>query len=423
MLADGLQRIGIEEPVPFQGHTADEAVVEGALQHVVILGVAVQEEHPVIDIHVADGGAGLAVGAHVRKLVVLPEGFAAVRSPDAAGDVELLGHDVVPDPVDGVDIALVAGEGGHVGHAGIHVGGADGVSHGLALLQDREMRLVVLIPVLGLTALVQEELGLVQVFLLARGEIQLREGHFGDLVSRNHPGLAGGGAHFADHAVRIADGDVQEIALAGGLPVGDRALHHVAEVVQFVAELLILHPAAVARPLVRMFRIHGPGRVQVTVRLLRRGDDHEDAVDIGLQLLVRIGLEHVGGAFDGLIDVRVVEGIALDLVAEVHGGMHLLLRLHEVLVAAFALALGESQRDRHFPGGLEALSPEGIRRDLHAGEGNRVDGITARSGHGSRLCLQRGGDKKACQEGKNRSSHSANDRVCTKLCVREGNPC
>ena len=171
MLADGLQRIGIEEPVPFQGHAADEAVVEGALQHVVIFGVTVQEEHPVIDIYVADGRAGLAVSAHVRELVISPEGLAAVRGPDAAGDVKLLGHDVVPDPVDGVDVALVPREGGDIGHAGVHVGGADGVAHGLALLQDRQVRLVVFIPILGLAALIQEELGLVQVLLLTGGEI------------------------------------------------------------------------------------------------------------------------------------------------------------------------------------------------------------------------------------------------------------
>ena len=133
-----------------------------------------------------------------------------------------------------------------------------------------------------------------------------------------------------------------------------------------------------------MLRVHRPGRVQVAVRLLGGGDNDEYTVDIRLQLLVRIGLEHVGGAFDGLVDVGVVEGETLHLIPEIHRRMHLLLRLHEVLVPAFALALGERQRNRDLAGGLQALSPEGIRGHLHAGEGNRVDGIAARSGLGGK---------------------------------------
>ena len=401
MLAGGLQRVGVEETVPFQRDAADEAIVQRALEHVIVLGVAVQEEHPVVHIHIADGGAGLAVGGHVREFVVLPEGLAHIRRADAAGDIQLLGNDVLPDAVDRVDVAPVAREGGHVRHAGVHVSCADSVAHGLVLFQHRNMRLVVRVVVAGLSALVQEELGLIQELLLAGGEVQLRKGHFRNLVAGNHAGLARAGAHFTDDAVRIADGDVQEVAFAGGLPVRHGPLHHVAEVVELVTQLLVVHPAPITRPFVRMLRVHRPGRVQVAVRLLGRRDDGEHAVDIGLQLLVRIGLEHVGGAFDGFVDIRVIERKSLHLVPEVHRRMHLLLRLHEVLIPPFALALGECQGYRDFAGRLQALPPERVRGHLHAGEGNGVDGIAARSG----LRREGGGGEKADKRDKQFSGH------------------
>ena len=310
-------------------------------------------------------------------------------------------NDVLPDAVDGIDIAPVAREGGHIRHAGVHIRRADGVANGLVLLQHRHMRLVVRIIVTRIASLVQEELGLVQVFLVSGGEVQFRKGHLGDLMAGDDAGLTRAGAHFADDAVRIADGDVQEVALAGGLPVRDSRLDHMAEVIEFMAQFLVVHPALVPRPFMRVLRVHRAGRVQVAVRLLGGRDDHENAVDIGLQLLVGIGLEHVGGTFDGFVDIRVVEGKAFHLVPEVHRRMHLLLRPHEVLIPSFALALGEGQGDRDLTGRLQALPPERVRGHFHAGEGNRVDGITARS----RLRREGGGGEKADERDKQFSGH------------------
>ena len=264
------------------------------------------------------------------------------------------------------------------------------------------MRLVVRVVVARLSALVQEELRLVQVLLLARGEVQLREGHLGDLVAGDDAGLAGAGAHFTDHAVRVADGDVQEVALAGGLPVRHGRLHHMAQVIELVAQLLVVHPALVARPLVRMLGVHRPGRVQVAVRLLGLRHDGDDAVDIRLQFLVRIGLEHVGGAFDGLIDVRVVEGVPLHLQPQVHRGVQLPRGHLEVLVPALALALGERQRDGDLAGRLQALPPEGIRGHLHAREGDGVDGIAGGRG----LRLEGDGGQEAGQGKETLDAHS-----------------
>ena len=51
--------------------------------------------------------------------------------------------DVLPDAIDGVDVALVAGQRRDVRHARIHVGRAHGVAHGLGLVHDPALRLVV----------------------------------------------------------------------------------------------------------------------------------------------------------------------------------------------------------------------------------------------------------------------------------------
>jgi hypothetical protein len=74
------------------------------------------------------------------------EGFAAAGCADAAGDVELAREHVLPERVAGLEDRLVAGDGGDVGHAGVHVDRAHGVADRLVLLEHLHVRLVVLEP-------------------------------------------------------------------------------------------------------------------------------------------------------------------------------------------------------------------------------------------------------------------------------------
>ena len=90
--------------------------------------------------------------------------------------------------------------------------------------------------------------------------------------------------------------------------MGDSAFHHVAEVVEFVAQVFLLAPAGIASPLMGFLRILGAGGVEIAVRFLSGGDHVEHAVDIGHELLVRIGLQDVTGTLDSLVGVCVVEG-------------------------------------------------------------------------------------------------------------------
>ena len=149
-----------------------------------------------------------------------------------------------------------------------------------------------------------------------------------------------------------------------------------------MAEVLVLDPALVAGPLVRVFGIHGACGIQVAVRLLGGRHDGEDAVDVGFELLVRVELEDVAGAFDGLVHIGVVKGVALDFETEVVVGMHLLGGPFEIQVTSFAFTLGEGERDGHFAGSLETLAPESVV-DLDAGEGDRIDRIAGVTGLGS----------------------------------------
>ena len=104
----------------------------------------------------------------------------------------------------------------------------------------------------GLAAIVEEELGLVEIFLVAGDEVELGECHLGNLVTGYHTGLSRVRANLTADTVGIADGDVEELAAARGLIVGDSTFHHVTEVVEFVAQVLLLAPALVTCPLVGM---------------------------------------------------------------------------------------------------------------------------------------------------------------------------
>ena len=196
-------------------------------------------------------------------------------------------------------------------------------------------------------------------------------------------------ADLAADAVGIAYGYVEEVALSGGLVVGYGPLDHVAEVVEFVAQLLDLLPALGARPLVRMVGVHRAGGVEVSVGLLRRGHDHQHAVDVALELLVGICLEEVARTLDSLVDVGVVERISRDLVVGTGVRRHL-----EVAVAARLLALREGKGYGHLAAGLETLPPERVGH-LDRGEWYGRYGISRRGVVMLTLCVARNPRKDA----------------------------
>ena len=255
VLAARLERVRVEEGLAVERDAGNQAVEERPLHHVDVLGVAVQQEQPVVPVVHADRGAGLVVGGQVRQLVVAAERLADARGADAAGDVELLRDGVAPDRVDGVDIGGVAGERGDVGHAGIHVHRAHGVADRLGLLDDALLRLVVVEPAgVGAlarrqrrgTALVEQELRQREVLRLAGHPRHLHQAHLGDLMAGPDRLLAG--AERPHEQVGGLHGDVEQRSLAGGEMMRGRRLEQVPEVVELVAVVALEHPALRARP-------------------------------------------------------------------------------------------------------------------------------------------------------------------------------
>jgi hypothetical protein len=91
--------------------------------------------------------------------------------------------------------------------------------------------------------------------------------------------------------------------------VSHGTFYHVTEVVELMAQVFLHAPALVACPEVRMLRVLCTGGIEISVSLLSRSDDVEHAVDIRLEFLVRVGLEHVAGTFDSLVWVGIIEAI------------------------------------------------------------------------------------------------------------------
>ena len=363
MLTHTLQWVRVEEAAAVHAHTTDETIVEGTLQYIVILTLAMEKEETVVDINIADSCAGFAVGTHIRQLVVFAESLAVVSSSDTSGDVELLAHDVVPDAVDGVDIGGIAGESCYICHTSIHIGGTYGMTYSLVLFQYWFVALRIFLFDRCLSTIVEEELSLFEIFLVACSEIELAECHFGNLMSRYHASLSWVRTYLANYTVGIADSDVEELAATSSLPVSHGTFYHVTEVVELVAQILFLAPALVASPEMGMLRVLCTCGIEISVSLLSRSDDIEHAVDIRLEFLVRVGLEHVAGTFDGLVWVGIIE-------AQRHQFAYIILLARmssalKVLVSSLRLAFAESQRDGYLARGFDTLSPERVVPNLY----------------------------------------------------------
>ncbi len=76
-----------------------------------------------VPVHVGDGGASFAIGRMVVQFIIRAEAFALGTGADTAGEVQFASGHVFPNARKGMEISRVAGQCGHVGHAGIQVTG------------------------------------------------------------------------------------------------------------------------------------------------------------------------------------------------------------------------------------------------------------------------------------------------------------
>ena len=266
-----------------------------------------EHKHTLVQIDLGYCGASLVVCSPVREFIVGTEGFSVVASPNSAGDVILLCHDVVPDGINSIHVILLSCQGCNISHTCIHIACTHCVTPGFPLIHYGQVALAVLVLDFCLSAVVKEILGLVEILLLPCQQIKAGKGHLGNLVAGHHGLLSFTGTDLADYAVGILLRYVEKLGAAGGLVMSAGRIYHMAEVVEFVAAILDCLPAFASRPGMRVLRIHRAGGVKISVRLLGRGHNVQHAVDITLEFLVRIGLQDVAGTLDGLVDVGVVE--------------------------------------------------------------------------------------------------------------------
>ena len=282
--------------------------------------------------------------------------------------IVFLANDVLENTVNHLHIGRILGQGSHIGNTGIHISGTNCMTNSLFLLQDRSLALRIWVADMSLATIIEQILSLIQILLLAGQGIETSQSHLGNLMTRNDGSLSCLRTYFPYHTIGIALGDVQELGATCSLIVSTGCIYHVTEVVKLVAQILILHPTLISRPSVWMFRVDGTGCIEITIRLLCSTHHIEHAVDVSLQLLVRISLENVAGTFDGLIHIGIIEreahelahipllGLQARVVRMLQGiGSHL-----EVLVTVLAFALAESQWHGYLSGSLQSGTPESI---------------------------------------------------------------
>ena len=218
---------------------------------------------------------------------------------------------------------------------------------------------------LRLAALVEEVLGLAEVLLVACGTVELAEGELDLLVAGDELELGRLRAERAAHEVGVPDRHVEERPLARHPVVRGGGLVHVADVVQLVAVGAmaparrthhVVHSLAVLVAVVEVQRARG---VEVAVGLLRLGDLVDEVVEVLLELRVGMRGERVCRALDDLVNIRVVEGNALETASGALAGQF------EVADASSLLALLEIYLNGHDAVRLEARIPEpGADRDV-----------------------------------------------------------
>ena len=234
-------------------------------------------------------------------------------------------------------------------------------------------------------AVLDEEAGQLEVALVAGGAPELDQGQLDLRVPRIAQAF-GRRAKDRINIVRIPGGDVQEGGLAGGLVMRDGGLEHVAGAVKFVA-------IAQVGPALAGF-LDGVVAVEVAVRLLRRGQQADDVVQLLLQRGIGVGGERVGRGFERLVEVRVHEHRPAEAVGGAAGGQP-----HVLQVARF-LELLQAEGDAGDAVGLAPRRPEGILDgDIRERHGPELEqGLLRRSRQRSGNSAQRSRSGAAVEE-------------------------
>ena len=229
-------------------------------------------------------------------------------------------------------------------------------------------------------SLVEEILGLLQVFAVACNDVELGQSHLCNLMSGHDIRLSRVGTNLSAYAVGKANGNVQEGALARSIVVSHCRFTEMAEIIKLVGAVLHSYPTLASRPAHWLFGVLRAGSIEVAVGFLCRGNDAYHSVAIlvdGLAVDEGIGvrLHQVGGAFQSLVGVGVVEREPHRYLEGLGRVFDVLGSLQEVVVAMLRLAFAERKRNRDIATGLKALPPKRTWGDLYGSEGNGCDRV------------------------------------------------
>ena len=237
---------------------------------------------------------------------------------------------------------------------------------------------VILAVFAAVAAVFEEEFGEVEPAFVAGLAIEFGEAHLNNFV-------AGGDAGFAVAEIFLQqfgtfEADVEERAGAGGLGVGEAGFVEVAEIVEFVTQLRVFFPTLFSNPVMRRaVGMHRAPGVEVAVGFLRGGDVLDEFFDARGGCGIRLHAQAERCAFDGFVDVRVVEGVLRGwLILEIsfarRAATHRLGGEIEVEHAFGRFALGKREGE----GDSRVGRLSGVQQaasDADVGEGNRLDGI------------------------------------------------
>ena len=145
--------------------------------------------------------------------------------------IHLAGHDILPDARQVLHQLLLARLGIDIGHTGIEVVGANGVTHRIVLLAEGDAVLVVIRTILDHAADVDQVLREFEVARVARSTIHLHHTH----VVRGADGIAGqlSRSRLVEMAEEVGrlNGGIEQGAFARSTIVRDTGHHQVAEVI------------------------------------------------------------------------------------------------------------------------------------------------------------------------------------------------
>ena len=324
------KRIYIEKPGHVQAHAGKTGVVQGPFHCVGIDPLCFPEQHPVGEEDQRHRGTGFRIGRIVRKIIIKGKCLAGICRSDAARHIHPLPDDVFKLTLTGLPQFPVPGAKSDVRSTAGKVKGPHCVSLRCKLLPDRQMALGISTPV----TLVPRKERLIQFFLLLVEIVRFQSapvneglrklkilpftGQIGQLAKREfYFGMPREASEVLCrkpqmNMIRVPDHDIQHLALARRLIVGDCAFQQMTGTVKLMAV-----PEIGPSP---FHSVADKVGIQITVVPLRFLQQVNGPVRTFFQFRIRRGHQFITERFDPFPEIAVLEHHAVKSALLLSGG-------------------------------------------------------------------------------------------------------